>query len=100
MKRICILGASGSIGRQTIDVMRRNPFDFTLVGFSVEALVCRSGVYGQQEVGVVGWSSEQRPENHALSAESWYQNTLVREAIAQGEVKKEESQVTVVSWRP
>ena len=35
MKRICILGASGSIGRQTIDVMRRNPSDFTLVGFSV-----------------------------------------------------------------
>lgn len=62
------------------------------MGFSVEALVCRSGIYGQQEVGVVGWSSEQRPENHALSAESWYQNTLVREVIAQGEVKKEESQ--------
>lgn len=49
-------------------------------------------IYGQQEVGVVGWSSEQRPENHAVSAESWYQNTLVREAITQGEVKKEESQ--------
>ena len=43
------------------------------MGFSVEALVCRSGIYRQQEVGVVGWSSEQRPENHALSAESWYQ---------------------------
>lgn len=44
------------------------------MGFSVEALVCSSGIYGQQEVGVVGWSSKQRPENHALSAESWYQN--------------------------
>ena len=35
MKKICILGASGSIGRQTIDVMIKNPNDFTLVGFSV-----------------------------------------------------------------
>ena len=53
-------------------------------------------IYGQQEVGVVGWSSELRPENYAVSAESWYQNTLVREAITQGEVKKEESR----TWRP
>lgn len=35
MKKICLLGASGSIGSQTLDVMRRNPADFTLVAFSV-----------------------------------------------------------------
>lgn len=35
MKKVCILGASGSIGTQTIDVMLKNPNDFTLVGFSV-----------------------------------------------------------------
>lgn len=35
MKKICILGASGSIGTQTLDVMHKNPNDFTLVGFSV-----------------------------------------------------------------
>ena len=35
MKRICLLGASGSIGRQTIDVIDKNPRDFTLVSFSV-----------------------------------------------------------------
>ena len=33
--RIVLLGASGSIGRQTIDVMEKNPSDFSLVGFSV-----------------------------------------------------------------
>ncbi len=33
--KICLLGASGSIGSQTIDVMNKNPNDFTLVGFSV-----------------------------------------------------------------
>ena len=32
---ICLLGASGSIGRQTIDVINKNPNDFTLVSFSV-----------------------------------------------------------------
>lgn len=35
MRKICLLGASGSIGSQTLDVMRRNPADFTLVAFSV-----------------------------------------------------------------
>ncbi|MDY4848869.1 MAG: 1-deoxy-D-xylulose-5-phosphate reductoisomerase, partial [Bacilli bacterium] len=35
MQQICLLGASGSIGLQTIDVMRKNPKDFTLVGFSI-----------------------------------------------------------------
>ena len=32
---ICLLGASGSIGRQTLDVINKNPQDFTLVAFSV-----------------------------------------------------------------
>ena len=32
---ICLLGASGSIGKQTLDVINKNPKDFTLVGFSV-----------------------------------------------------------------
>lgn len=35
MRKICLLGASGSIGSQTLDVMRHNPTDFTLVSFSV-----------------------------------------------------------------
>lgn len=32
---ICLLGASGSIGRQTLDVMKKNPDDFVLTSFSV-----------------------------------------------------------------
>ncbi|MDD6302458.1 MAG: 1-deoxy-D-xylulose-5-phosphate reductoisomerase [Bacillales bacterium] len=32
MKRICLLGATGSIGRQTIDIIKNNPGDFVLVG--------------------------------------------------------------------
>ena len=35
MKRICLLGASGSIGVQTLDVIRKNPNDFVLTSFSV-----------------------------------------------------------------
>lgn len=35
MKKICLLGASGSIGRQTLDVLAKNPNDFSLVAFSV-----------------------------------------------------------------
>ena len=33
--KICLLGASGSIGRQTIDVIEKHPNDFELVSFSV-----------------------------------------------------------------
>ena len=35
MMEVCLLGASGSIGKQTIDVMLKNPLDFDLVAFSV-----------------------------------------------------------------
>lgn len=35
MRKICLLGASGSIGTQTLDVMQKNPKDFDLVCFSV-----------------------------------------------------------------
>lgn len=35
MKQIILLGASGSIGEQTIDVIRAHPEDFELVAFSV-----------------------------------------------------------------
>ena len=35
MMKVCLLGASGSIGKQTIDVMMKNPLDFDLVAFSV-----------------------------------------------------------------
>ena len=35
MKRILLLGASGSIGKQTLDVMSKNPQDFVLTAFSV-----------------------------------------------------------------
>ena len=35
MTSICLLGASGSIGQQTLDVMKKNRGDFSLLAFSV-----------------------------------------------------------------
>ena len=35
MRNICLLGASGSIGKQTLDVMNKNREDFNLLAFSV-----------------------------------------------------------------
>lgn len=35
MMKVCLLGASGSIGQQTLEVMQDNPSDFDLVAFSV-----------------------------------------------------------------
>lgn len=34
-KSIVLLGASGSIGYQTLDIIKRNPTDFTLLGISI-----------------------------------------------------------------
>ena len=33
--KVCLLGASGSIGKQTIDVMQKNKDKFELVSFSL-----------------------------------------------------------------
>ena len=35
MKKVLLLGASGSIGTQTLDIIRQYPNEFELVGFSV-----------------------------------------------------------------
>lgn len=35
MRKICLLGASGSIGTQTLDILNRDKANFELVGFSV-----------------------------------------------------------------
>ena len=35
MMKVCLLGASGSIGQQTLEVMQDNPNDFDLVAFSI-----------------------------------------------------------------
>lgn len=35
MTRLCLLGLSGSIGQQTLDVIKKHPHDFSLVSFSV-----------------------------------------------------------------
>lgn len=35
MKNICLLGASGSIGKQSVDVIKRHPHLFTLIAVSV-----------------------------------------------------------------
>ena len=35
MMKVCLLGASGSIGQQTLEVMLDNPNDFDLVAFSI-----------------------------------------------------------------
>lgn len=35
MKKVLLLGASGSIGSQTLDIIKKYPDDFELVGFSV-----------------------------------------------------------------
>ena len=35
MRKVCLLGASGSIGRQTLDVMKKNSKHFELISFSV-----------------------------------------------------------------
>lgn len=35
MRKLCLLGASGSIGKQTLDVINKNRDDFTLVSISI-----------------------------------------------------------------
>jgi 1-deoxy-D-xylulose-5-phosphate reductoisomerase len=39
MKRLSILGATGSIGIQTLDVLRKSPGEFELVGVTANSSV-------------------------------------------------------------
>ena len=34
MKRLVVLGSTGSVGRQVLDVVRQNPDNFTILGLS------------------------------------------------------------------
>ncbi len=45
MKRIVLLGASGSIGRQTIDIIQQHPDEFMLVAFGVGKNIAQAKVY-------------------------------------------------------
>ena len=38
MKNLYIVGASGSIGTQTLDIVRNNPNEFRVIGMSVGPL--------------------------------------------------------------
>ena len=35
MKKLAILGASGSIGRQTLDLLKNNKIEYELIGVSI-----------------------------------------------------------------
>ena len=41
MKKILLLGASGSIGTQSLDIIRENPHDFLLIGVSIGSNIAR-----------------------------------------------------------
>ena len=60
MKRLCILGSTGSIGTQTLEIVRDNPADF-----SVTAISCRSSIEKMaQQI------AEFRPQYAAVATEA------------------------------
>jgi 1-deoxy-D-xylulose-5-phosphate reductoisomerase len=69
MKRLLILGATGSIGRQALDVVSRAPGEFELVGLSAERsheqLVALAAEHG------VGRIALGDPDAAARAAEAW-----------------------------
>jgi 1-deoxy-D-xylulose-5-phosphate reductoisomerase len=69
MKRLLILGSTGSIGTQALDVVARAPESFELVGLSAErsheALIAQARAHG---VGRIALSD---PDAAARAAEAW-----------------------------
>jgi len=69
MKRLLILGATGSIGTQALDVVARAPGAFELVGLSAErsheALVAQARAHGVRRIAVSD------PDAAARAAEAW-----------------------------
>jgi 1-deoxy-D-xylulose-5-phosphate reductoisomerase len=69
MKRLLILGATGSIGKQALDVVARAPEAFELVGLSAErsheALIAQAGEHGVTRIALSD------PDAAARAAEAW-----------------------------
>jgi 1-deoxy-D-xylulose-5-phosphate reductoisomerase len=69
MKRLLILGATGSIGTQALDVVARAPDAFELVGLSAErsheALIAQAREHGVRRIALSD------PDAAARAAESW-----------------------------
>src|SRR4051794_28738 len=69
MKRLLILGSTGSIGTQALDVVRRAGEAFELVGLSAdsgwEALLSQAREHGVRRIGLAD------PEAAARAAEQW-----------------------------
>jgi 1-deoxy-D-xylulose-5-phosphate reductoisomerase len=69
MKRLLILGATGSIGRQELDVVARAPEAFELVGLSAErsheALIAQAREHGVTRIALSD------PDAAARAAEAW-----------------------------
>lgn len=63
-KRILLLGASGSIGRQTLDVIEQHPELFTLAGLAAghQGEFLREAVRRHPEVQVIGIADESQKE--------------------------------------
>src|SRR5918996_846878 len=69
MKRLLILGSTGSIGTQALDVVARAPGAFELVGLSAErsheALIAQARAHGVRRIAVSD------PDAAARAAEAW-----------------------------
>jgi 1-deoxy-D-xylulose-5-phosphate reductoisomerase len=69
MKRLLILGSTGSIGTQALDVVARAPAAFELVGLSAErsheALIAQARAHGVDRVALSD------PDAAARAAELW-----------------------------
>jgi 1-deoxy-D-xylulose-5-phosphate reductoisomerase len=69
MKRLLILGATGSIGTQALDVVARAPEAFELVGLSAES--SHEALIAQARAHDVGRIALGDPDAAARAAESW-----------------------------
>jgi 1-deoxy-D-xylulose-5-phosphate reductoisomerase len=69
MKRLLILGATGSIGVQALDIVTRSPGEFELVGLSAERswgpLVEQARTHGVRRIALSD------PDSAARAAEAW-----------------------------
>jgi 1-deoxy-D-xylulose-5-phosphate reductoisomerase len=69
MKRLLILGSTGSIGTQALDVVERAPEAFELVGLSADsgwrALIEQARAHGVKRIALAD------PDSAALAAEAW-----------------------------
>lgn len=85
MKKITIIGSTGSIGKQTLDIVRKNPDKFKVKGLvahsDYDSIICQANEFGAEFVGLTDDNSCQKLKNSGYKGEVLSSRSALLDAV-------------------